>query len=73
MMVSNGNRDSKMEAGWDDALPYGKTFIEAAPDRTIWGTDAARLELGIERGRVVRLHALVVLAFVLVLARVTGG
>jgi 2-pyrone-4,6-dicarboxylate lactonase len=23
MMVSNGNRDSKMDAGWDDALPYG--------------------------------------------------
>jgi 2-pyrone-4,6-dicarboxylate lactonase len=39
MMVSNGNRDSKMDAGWDDAIPYGKAFIEAAPDRTIWGSD----------------------------------
>ena len=39
MMVSNGNRDSKMDAGWDDALPYGRAFIEAAPDRIIWGTD----------------------------------
>jgi 2-pyrone-4,6-dicarboxylate lactonase len=39
MMVSNGNRDSKMDAGWDDARPYGKAFIEAAPERTIWGTD----------------------------------
>lgn len=39
MMVSNGNRDSKMDADWDDAIPYGKAFIEAAPDRTIWGTD----------------------------------
>jgi 2-pyrone-4,6-dicarboxylate lactonase len=39
MMVSNGNRDSKMEQGWDDAIPYGKAFIEAAPDRIIWGTD----------------------------------
>ena len=39
MMVSNGNRDSKMDVGWDDALAYGKAFIEAAPDRTIWGTD----------------------------------
>jgi 2-pyrone-4,6-dicarboxylate lactonase len=39
MMVSNGNRDSKMDAGWDDALPYGKAFIEAAPDRIIWGSD----------------------------------
>jgi 2-pyrone-4,6-dicarboxylate lactonase len=39
MMVSNGNRDSKMDAGWDDALPYGTAFIEAAPDRIIWGSD----------------------------------
>jgi 2-pyrone-4,6-dicarboxylate lactonase len=39
MMVSNGNRDSKMTTGWDDALPYGKAFIEAAPDRIVWGTD----------------------------------
>lgn len=39
MMVSNGNRDSKMDAGWDDALPYGKAFINAAPERIIWGTD----------------------------------
>jgi predicted TIM-barrel fold metal-dependent hydrolase len=39
MMVSNGNRDSKFDAGWDDALPYGKAFIEAAPDRIVWGSD----------------------------------
>ena len=39
MMVSNGNRDSMMDAGWDDALPYGKAFIEAAPERIIWGSD----------------------------------
>lgn len=39
MMVSNGNRDSKMESGWDDAIAYGKAFIEAAPERIIWGTD----------------------------------
>ena len=39
MMVSNGNRDSTMAAGWDDALPYGKAFIEAAPERIVWGTD----------------------------------
>ncbi len=39
VMVSNGNRDSKMDAGWDDALPYGKAFIETAPDRIVWGTD----------------------------------
>jgi 2-pyrone-4,6-dicarboxylate lactonase len=39
MMVSNGNPDSKMDAVWDDAIPYGKAFIEAAPDRMIWGND----------------------------------
>jgi len=39
MMASNGNRDSAMESGWDDAVPYGAAFIAAAPDRTIWGTD----------------------------------
>ncbi len=39
MMISNGNRDSKMESGWDDAIAYGRAFIEAAPDRIIWGTD----------------------------------
>ena len=39
IMVSNGNRDSKMDASWDDAIPYGKAFIEAAPDRIVWGTD----------------------------------
>jgi 2-pyrone-4,6-dicarboxylate lactonase len=39
MMLSNGNRDSKMESGFDDAVPFGQMFVEAAPDRMIWGTD----------------------------------
>lgn len=39
MMVSNGNRVSKYDSGWDDAVPYGKKFIEAAPDRCIWCSD----------------------------------
>jgi 2-pyrone-4,6-dicarboxylate lactonase len=39
MMASNGNRDSKMEQGWDDAIPVGRAYIEAAPDRIIWATD----------------------------------
>ncbi|MDB5643929.1 MAG: amidohydrolase [Hyphomicrobiales bacterium] len=39
MMVSNGNRISAMEERWDDAVPFGKAFIEAAPDRIIWATD----------------------------------
>jgi 2-pyrone-4,6-dicarboxylate lactonase len=37
--LSNGNRDSAMETGWDDAIPFAKAFIAAAPHRMIWGTD----------------------------------
>ena len=37
--LSNGNRDSVMERDWDDAVPFGKKFVAAAPDRLIWGTD----------------------------------
>jgi predicted TIM-barrel fold metal-dependent hydrolase len=39
MMVSNGNRTSAFESGWDDAVPFGRAYIEAAPDRIIWATD----------------------------------
>ena len=39
MMVSNGNRDSAMEEGWDDAVPVARAYIEAAPDRVVWATD----------------------------------
>ena len=39
MMVSNGNRTSAMDSGWDDAVPFGRAYIEAAPDRIIWSTD----------------------------------
>jgi 2-pyrone-4,6-dicarboxylate lactonase len=39
MMLSNGNRDSKMESGYEDAVPFAQMFIAAAPDRMIWGTD----------------------------------
>jgi predicted TIM-barrel fold metal-dependent hydrolase len=39
MMVSNGNRTSSFESGWDDAVPFGRAYLEAAPDRTIWATD----------------------------------
>jgi 2-pyrone-4,6-dicarboxylate lactonase len=37
--LSNGNRDSVMETGWDDAIPFARALIEAAPERMIWGTD----------------------------------
>src|SRR5258705_7365991 len=39
MMVSNGNRDSSMESGWDDAVPVGRAYVETPPDRIIWATD----------------------------------
>ena len=34
MMFSNGNRISPMATGWDDAIPFARAFIEAAPDRS---------------------------------------
>ena len=39
LMLSNGNRLSPMESGWDDCIPIARAYIEAAPDRMIWGTD----------------------------------
>ncbi len=39
MMLSNGARLSSMTYGWDDAVPFGAAFAEAAPDRVIWGSD----------------------------------
>jgi 2-pyrone-4,6-dicarboxylate lactonase len=39
VMLSNGNRLSRMESGWDDAVPIARAYIEAAPDRVIWGSD----------------------------------
>jgi len=39
VMLSNGNRLSTMDAGWDDAVPIARAYIEAAPDRLIWGSD----------------------------------
>jgi predicted TIM-barrel fold metal-dependent hydrolase len=39
LMLSNGSRLSSMTDDWDDAVPFGAAFIEAAPDRMIWGSD----------------------------------
>ena len=39
IMLSNADRRSALGAPYDDALPFAKKFIEAAPDRCIWGTD----------------------------------
>jgi 2-pyrone-4,6-dicarboxylate lactonase len=37
--LSNGDLRSKAGAPWDDAVPFGRLFYEAAPDRCMWGTD----------------------------------
>jgi 2-pyrone-4,6-dicarboxylate lactonase len=39
VMLSNGNRLSAMDEGFDDAIPIARAYIEAAPDRVIWGSD----------------------------------
>jgi predicted TIM-barrel fold metal-dependent hydrolase len=39
LMLSNGSRLSNMTERWDDAVPIGAAFVEAAPDRMIWGSD----------------------------------
>jgi predicted TIM-barrel fold metal-dependent hydrolase len=39
MMCSNGNRHSAFDSGFDDAVPFGKAFIAAAPERMVWGSD----------------------------------
>jgi 2-pyrone-4,6-dicarboxylate lactonase len=37
--LSNGDLRSKAGQPWDDAVPFGRLFYEAAPDRCLWGTD----------------------------------
>ena len=37
--LSNADVRSRTGAPWDDAVPFGRLFYEAAPDRCVWGTD----------------------------------
>lgn len=39
MMLSNGDRWSNNGYPWADAIPYARAYIDAAPDRMIWGSD----------------------------------
>ncbi len=39
VMLSNGARLSHMDEDWDDAVPFGRAYVAAAPDRLIWGSD----------------------------------
>jgi hypothetical protein len=36
MIASNGNRDSHMDAGWDDALPDSKALSRSSARRHHW-------------------------------------
>jgi predicted TIM-barrel fold metal-dependent hydrolase len=38
-MLSNADRRPTTGYPWDDAVKYAKAYIEAAPDRMIWGSD----------------------------------
>lgn len=39
VLLSNGERHSAQEFPWADSVPFAQAFVEAAPDRTLWGTD----------------------------------
>lgn len=39
MMLSSGERDSATDFPWDDAVPFGRSYFELAPDRCVWATD----------------------------------
>lgn len=39
IMLSNGHRTSVEGPPWNDAVPLGRAYYEAAPDRCIWGSD----------------------------------
>jgi predicted TIM-barrel fold metal-dependent hydrolase len=38
-MLSLTEKTSKAGPPWDDVVPIARTYIEAAPDRIIWGSD----------------------------------
>ena len=39
MMLSNGDRRSRLGYPWNDAAEFARAYIETAPDRMLWGTD----------------------------------
>ncbi len=39
IMISNGHKQSKTGFPWNDAIPVARAYIEAAPDRVLWGSD----------------------------------
>jgi predicted TIM-barrel fold metal-dependent hydrolase len=39
VMLSNGHKLSRTGYPWDDVMSIARAYIEAAPDRVIWGSD----------------------------------
>ncbi|MEJ0070909.1 MAG: amidohydrolase family protein [Pseudomonadota bacterium] len=39
LLLANGYKVSKTGFPWDDVVPVARAFIEAAPDRVLWGSD----------------------------------
>jgi 2-pyrone-4,6-dicarboxylate lactonase len=39
VMLSLGEKTSKMGPPWDDVLPIAHAYLEAAPDRCVWASD----------------------------------
>ncbi len=39
LLLSNGYKVSRAGYPWDDVIPVMRAFIEAAPDRVLWGSD----------------------------------
>jgi len=39
VLVGNGDRRSAQDKGWDDVVPFARTYVETAPDRCIWASD----------------------------------
>jgi 2-pyrone-4,6-dicarboxylate lactonase len=39
VMLSLGEKTSKVGRPWDDVVPIARVYIEAAPDRCVWASD----------------------------------
>jgi 2-pyrone-4,6-dicarboxylate lactonase len=46
IMLSNGDRLSGLAEPWLDAVEFGKALFEAAPQRSIWGSDWPKVSYG---------------------------
>lgn len=51
VQLSNGDLRSKAGEPWDDMVPFGKAFYEAAPDRCMWATDWPHVHRFIRPGK----------------------